>query len=57
MGLTKQIVLAMIAGIAVGLLFNFLNASQLLGAGVTDFINNYLTTGLFDIVGRISLPR
>ncbi|MFV8782980.1 dicarboxylate/amino acid:cation symporter [Microbulbifer sp. SA54] len=53
MGLTKKIVLAMVAGIAVGLLFNFLNTSQLLGAGVTGFINNYLTTGLFDIVGRI----
>ena len=53
MGLTKQIVLAMIAGIAVGLLLNFLNSSQVFGAGFTDFINNYLTTGLFDIVGRI----
>ncbi|WGL15455.1 dicarboxylate/amino acid:cation symporter [Microbulbifer bruguierae] len=53
MGLTKQIVLAMIAGIAVGLLFNFFNTSQILGAGVTDFINNYLTSGLFDIIGRI----
>ncbi|WP_295802585.1 dicarboxylate/amino acid:cation symporter [uncultured Microbulbifer sp.] len=53
MGLTKQIVLAMIAGIAVGLLFNFLNTTQVLGAGVTGFIDNYLTNGLFDIVGRI----
>ncbi|WP_226664129.1 dicarboxylate/amino acid:cation symporter [Microbulbifer aggregans] len=53
MGLTKKIVLAMVAGIAVGLLFNFLNTSQILGAGVSGFINNYLTTGLFDIVGRI----
>jgi len=53
MGLTKQIVLAMIAGIAVGLLLNFLNSSQVFGAGFTDFINHYLTTGLFDIVGRI----
>ncbi|WOX04053.1 dicarboxylate/amino acid:cation symporter [Microbulbifer pacificus] len=53
MGLTKKIVLAMIAGIAVGLLFNFLNTSQILGEGVTGFINNYLTNGLFDIVGKI----
>ncbi|MBN8429637.1 dicarboxylate/amino acid:cation symporter [Microbulbifer salipaludis] len=53
MGLTKKIVLAMIVGIAVGVLFNVLNSSQVLGAGVTGFINNYLTNGLFDIVGRI----
>ncbi|MCK7597975.1 dicarboxylate/amino acid:cation symporter [Microbulbifer sp. CAU 1566] len=53
MGLTKKIVIAMIAGIAVGLLCNVLNVSQALGAGFTDFINNYLTNGLFDIVGRI----
>ncbi|MFD1216856.1 MULTISPECIES: dicarboxylate/amino acid:cation symporter [Microbulbifer] len=53
MGLTKKIVLAMIAGIAVGLLLNFLNTSQLLGETVSGLINNYLTTGLFDIVGRI----
>ncbi|WP_066959981.1 dicarboxylate/amino acid:cation symporter [Microbulbifer sp. Q7] len=53
MGLTKKIVLAMVVGIAVGVLFNVLNTSQVLGAGVTGFINNYLTNGLFDIVGRI----
>ncbi|WP_226703400.1 dicarboxylate/amino acid:cation symporter [Microbulbifer elongatus] len=53
MGLTKKIVLAMIAGIAVGLIFNFLDTSQVLGARVTSFINSYLTNGLFDIVGRI----
>ncbi|WP_078082742.1 dicarboxylate/amino acid:cation symporter [Microbulbifer mangrovi] len=53
MGLTKKIVLAMIAGIAVGLISNLLNTSQLLGPGLTGFINNYLTNGLFDIVGRI----
>ena len=53
MGLTKKIVLAMIAGIAVGLICNVLNTSQVLGAGVTGFINNYLTNGLFDIIGRI----
>ncbi|MBY6190898.1 dicarboxylate/amino acid:cation symporter [Microbulbifer agarilyticus] len=53
MGLTKKIVLAMIAGIGLGLLFNVLNSSQVLGEAVTSFINNYLTNGLFDIVGRI----
>ncbi|WP_231759016.1 dicarboxylate/amino acid:cation symporter [Microbulbifer elongatus] len=53
MGLTKKIVLAMITGILLGLLFNVLNSSQVLGATVTDFINNYLTNGLFDIIGRI----
>ncbi|WP_406828611.1 dicarboxylate/amino acid:cation symporter [Microbulbifer sp. ARAS458-1] len=53
MGLTKKIVLAMITGILLGLLFNVLNSSQVLGATVTEFINNYLTNGLFDIIGRI----
>jgi Na+/H+-dicarboxylate symporter len=52
MGLTKKILLAMVLGIAAGILFNLLNASQLLG-GVNSFINYYLVDGLFDIVGRI----
>ncbi|WP_237067903.1 dicarboxylate/amino acid:cation symporter [Microbulbifer guangxiensis] len=53
MGLTTKIVLAMLLGIVVGVLFNFLDTTQVLGSGVTGFINNYLTGGLFDIVGRI----
>ncbi|MEW5249501.1 dicarboxylate/amino acid:cation symporter [Microbulbifer sp. 2201CG32-9] len=53
MGLTTKIVMAMLLGIVVGVLLNFLNASQLLGSGVTEFINSYLTEGLFDIIGRI----
>ncbi|SHF29487.1 Na+/H+-dicarboxylate symporter [Microbulbifer donghaiensis] len=53
MGLTTKILIAMLLGIVVGVLFNFLNASQLLGSGVTEAINGYLTEGLFDIVGRI----
>lgn len=53
MGLTTKIVMAMLLGIVVGVLFNFLNASQLLGSGATGAINSYLTEGLFDIVGRI----
>ncbi|KUJ83953.1 dicarboxylate/amino acid:cation symporter [Microbulbifer flavimaris] len=53
MGLTTKIVLAMLLGIVVGVLFNFLDSTQILGSGFTSFINNYLTGGLFDIVGRI----
>lgn len=53
MGLTTRILIAMLLGIVVGVLFNFLNTSQLLGGGVTGAINGYLTEGLFDIVGRI----
>ncbi|GAA5524689.1 proton/glutamate-aspartate symporter [Microbulbifer aestuariivivens] len=53
MGLTTKIVLAMLLGIVVGVLFNFFETSQVLGAGITGFINNYLTEGLFDIIGRI----
>ncbi|MCW8125456.1 dicarboxylate/amino acid:cation symporter [Microbulbifer halophilus] len=53
MGLTTRILIAMLAGIVVGVVFNFLNTSQLLGSGLTGFINGYLTEGLFDVVGRI----
>ncbi|AOS96305.1 Proton glutamate symport protein [Microbulbifer aggregans] len=53
MGLTTKIVLAMLLGIVVGVLFNFLDSTQVLGSAVTGFINSYLTGGLFDIVGRI----
>lgn len=52
MGLTKKILLAMALGIAVGILFNILNASQAL-AGLNAFVSNYLVNGLFEIVGRI----
>ncbi|WP_193163238.1 dicarboxylate/amino acid:cation symporter [Microbulbifer hainanensis] len=53
MGLTTRILIAMLAGIVVGVLFNFLNTSQVLGAGATDLVHRYLTEGLFDVVGRI----
>ncbi|WP_250461677.1 dicarboxylate/amino acid:cation symporter [Microbulbifer litoralis] len=53
MGLTTRILIAMLAGIVIGVLFNFLNTSQLLGSGFTGFINAYITEGLFDVVGRI----
>ncbi|WP_444932359.1 dicarboxylate/amino acid:cation symporter [Microbulbifer sp. SSSA002] len=53
MGLTTKILLGMIAGIVVGCIFNFLNMSQLFGAGVNNAINLYLTEGLFDVIGRI----
>ncbi|AMX03881.1 dicarboxylate/amino acid:cation symporter [Microbulbifer thermotolerans] len=53
MGLTARILIAMLAGIVVGVLFNFLNSSQLLGSGITGVINSYLTGGLFDVIGRI----
>ena len=63
MGLTTRILIAMLLGIVVGVLFNFLNTSELLdflnanqlpGAEeVIGFINIYLTEGLFDVAGRI----
>ncbi|MBB3061615.1 dicarboxylate/amino acid:cation symporter [Microbulbifer rhizosphaerae] len=53
MGLTTRILLAMLLGIVVGVLFNFLSTSQLLGSGVTGVIDTYLVDGLFDIAGRI----
>lgn len=53
MGLTTKILLAMVLGIAAGVLFNFNNTSGFLGSGASKLINELLVNGLFDIVGRI----
>ncbi|WP_444938046.1 dicarboxylate/amino acid:cation symporter [Microbulbifer sp. JMSA002] len=53
MGLTTKILVGMVTGSLLGALFNYLNMSQLLGPSVTNFINLYLTEGLFDVIGRI----
>ncbi len=52
MTLTNRILLAMVAGILVGSLLNFvLNAGSM--AGLTAALDTYLIEGLFDVVGRI----
>ncbi|WP_444908446.1 dicarboxylate/amino acid:cation symporter [Microbulbifer sp. SSSA008] len=53
MGLTRKILLGMSAGAAIGIGINLLGESQLVGAGVNNVINLYLTEGLFDVIGRI----
>lgn len=52
MTLTNRILLAMVAGILVGSLLNFvLSAGSM--AGLTAALDTYLIEGLFDVVGRI----
>lgn len=53
MGLTAKILLAMVLGIATGLLLNLNSTSGLLGTGITQWINELLVNGLFDVIGRI----
>jgi Na+/H+-dicarboxylate symporter len=53
MSLTKRIVTAMLLGIVVGVIINFLSTVSLLGLEVTGWINHYLVGGLFDTLGQI----
>jgi Na+/H+-dicarboxylate symporter len=53
MTLTTRILLAMVAGIALGSLFNLLAGFQVLPAGMQVAIDSYLIDGLFDVMGRI----
>jgi Na+/H+-dicarboxylate symporter len=53
MSLTNRIVIAMVAGILLGSLFNVLLHSDALPAAVTGVLDNYIIGGLFDVVGRI----
>ncbi len=53
MTLTSRILLAMIAGLLVGIGLNLLESNQLLGVPFAQGVNDYLVLGLFDTVGRI----
>ncbi len=53
MTLTTRILLAMVAGIVLGSILNLLSAQALLPVALQSFVDNYLTGGLFDVVGRI----
>ena len=53
MSLTQRIVTAMILGLLVGALFNFLSSGDLAPAGLVSWLNLYLVDGLFDTVGQI----
>ena len=53
MSLTQRIVIAMLMGLLVGALFNFLSSGNLLSAGVLGWLDQYLVNGLFDTIGQI----
>ena len=55
MSLTNRILLAMVAGILLGSLFNVVLQATTVPAGLRDLVNNVLVgqNGLFDVVGRI----
>ena len=53
MSLTNRILIAMVAGILIGSLINLLLHSTGLSDSVRMLIDDYLVSGLFDLVGRI----
>ena len=53
MSLTNRILLAMVAGIAIGSLFNLLLHSSITPEFVQVIVRDYLVGGVFDVVGRI----
>ena len=53
MSLTNRILIAMVAGIAVGSIINLLMSSGGVSADLKGLVDVYLVQGLFDVVGRI----
>ena len=53
MSLTNRILVAMVAGILLGSLFNLMSHSTAVPDAVRGVVDNYLVGGLFDVVGRI----
>ena len=53
MSLTQRIVTAMLLGLLLGALLNFLSSGNILSAGLQSWIDLYLVNGLFDTVGQI----
>lgn len=53
MSLTNRILIAMVAGIAVGSIINLLTHSTGVSDGLKSLVDVYLVHGLFDVVGRI----
>ncbi len=53
MSLTNRILIAMVAGIAVGSIINLLMSSGGVSADLKALVDVYLVQGLFDVVGRI----
>jgi len=53
MTLTTRILIAMVAGIALGSILNFMSAQGWFSEGAQSFVNDYLVGGVFDVLGRI----
>ena len=53
MSLTNRILVAMVAGILLGSLFNLMSHSTAVPDVVHGVVDNYLVGGVFDVVGRI----
>jgi len=53
MSLTQRIVAAMLMGLLMGALLNFLSTGNLLSAGAIAWLDDYLINGLFDTVGQV----
>ncbi len=53
MSLTKRILIAMAAGLGVGILLNIVMQQGLLDATVTGWLDEFIVVGIFDAVGRI----
>ena len=53
MTLTARILIAMVAGILLGSIFNVLSTQGWMPAAILTFINEMLVDGLFDVLGRI----
>ena len=53
MSLTKRILIAMAAGLGVGILLNIVMQQGLLDATVTGWLDEFIVVGVFDAVGRI----
>ncbi len=51
--LTRNILLAMFAGVVLGSIFEWFSRSEILPHAYNQFINLYLTDGLFDIGGKL----
>jgi len=53
MSLTARILIAMAAGLGVGVLLNLASQQQWLNSGIIGWVDEYLIVGVFDAVGRI----
>ena len=53
MSLTQRIVVAMLMGLLMGALLNFISSGNLLPVAVQTWLDLYLVDGLFDTVGQI----